>query len=69
MSSIKIWETIHSWHAKCSLAVAVRVSKKRVLYKLPNNEKTGIYMDLFLLRGRKMRDPGNDVVHLVFQRS
>ena len=33
MSSIKIWETIHSWHAKCSLAVAVRVSKKRVLIK------------------------------------
>ena len=34
MSSIKIWGTIRSWHAKCSLPVAVRVSKTRVL-KLP----------------------------------
>ena len=35
MISIKIWETPLSWHAKCSLPVAVRVSKTRVL-KLPN---------------------------------
>ena len=32
---IKIWETPLSWHAKCSLPVAVRVSKTRVL-KLRN---------------------------------
>ena len=31
MSSIKIWETIRSLHAKCSLPVAVRVSKTLVL--------------------------------------
>ena len=31
---VKIWETPLSWHAKCSLPVAVRVSKTRVL-KLP----------------------------------
>ena len=31
MISIKIWETPLSWHAKCSLPVAVRVSKTRVL--------------------------------------
>ena len=36
MISIKIWETPLSWHAKCSLPVAVRVSKTRVL-KLPIN--------------------------------
>ena len=35
MISIKIWETPLFWHAKCSLPVAVRVSKTRVL-KLPN---------------------------------
>ena len=35
MISIKIWETPLSWHAKCSLPVAVRVSKTCVL-KLPN---------------------------------
>ena len=35
MSSIKIWETIRSSYVKCSLPVAVRVSKSRVL-KLPN---------------------------------
>ena len=35
MSSIKIWETIPSLHAKCSLPVAVRVSETRAL-KLPN---------------------------------
>ena len=35
ISSINIWETIRSWHAKCSLPVAVRVSKTREL-KLPN---------------------------------
>ena len=34
-SSIKIWETILSWREKCSLPVAVCVSKTRVL-KLPN---------------------------------
>ena len=31
MISIKIWETPLSWRAKCSLPVAVRVSKTRVL--------------------------------------
>ena len=31
ISSRKIWESIRSWHAKCSLPVAVRVSKTRVL--------------------------------------
>ena len=31
MISIKIWETPLSWHAKCSLPVAVRVSKTLVL--------------------------------------
>ena len=36
MISTKIWETPLSWHVKCSLPVAVRVSKTRVL-KLPNN--------------------------------
>ena len=30
MISIKIWETPLSWHAKCSLPVAVRVLKTRV---------------------------------------
>ena len=35
MSSIKIWGATRFWHAKCSLPVAVRVSKTRVL-KLPN---------------------------------
>ena len=35
MISTKIWETPLSWHVKCSLPVAVRVSKTRVL-KLPN---------------------------------
>ena len=34
MISLKIWETPLSWHAKCSLPVAVRVSKTCVL-KLP----------------------------------
>ena len=34
MISVKIWETPVSWHAKCSLPVAVRVSKTLVL-KLP----------------------------------
>ena len=34
MISIKICETPLPWHAKCSLPVAVRVSKTRVL-KLP----------------------------------
>ena len=33
--SIKIWETPLPWHVKCSLPVAVRVSKTPVL-KLPN---------------------------------
>ena len=39
ISSIKIWETrqtIRSWHAKCSLLVAVRVSKTPML-KLPDS--------------------------------
>ena len=31
----KIWETPKSWHAKCSLPVAIRVVKTRVL-KPPN---------------------------------
>ena len=35
MISIKIWETPLSFHTKCSLPVAVRVSKTSVL-KLPN---------------------------------
>ena len=35
MISIKSWETPLSWHTECSLPVAVRVSKMRVL-KLPN---------------------------------
>ena len=48
MNSIKIWETIRSKNANCSLPVAVRVSKTRVL-KLPNTEQTrarqhGIYL-------------------------
>ena len=34
MISMKIWETPLSWHTKCSLSVAVRVSKTHVL-KLP----------------------------------
>ena len=34
MISIKIWEIPLSWHAKCSLPVAVRVLKTRLL-KLP----------------------------------
>ena len=33
--SMKIWETPLSWHGLCSLQVAVRVSKSRVLIKLP----------------------------------
>ena len=35
MIRTKIWETPLSWRVKCSLPVAVRVSKTRVL-KLPN---------------------------------
>ena len=35
MLDIKVWETPLSWHAKCPLPVAVRVSKTCVL-KLPN---------------------------------
>ena len=35
MISTKIWEIPLSWHVRCSLPVAVRVSKMRVL-KLPN---------------------------------
>ena len=35
MIRIKLWETPLSWHAKCSLPVAVRVSKTHLL-KLPN---------------------------------
>ena len=31
MSSTKIWETMLSWHAKCSLPVAVRASKSSLL--------------------------------------
>ena len=27
MSSLKIWETLLSWHPKCSLPLAVRISK------------------------------------------
>ena len=34
MISTKVWETPMSWHVKCSLPVALRVSKSRVL-KLP----------------------------------
>ena len=34
ISSINIWEKMRSWHEKCSLLVAVRVSKTLVL-KLP----------------------------------
>ena len=34
MITIKIMETPLSWHSKCSLPVAVRISKMRVL-KLP----------------------------------
>ena len=40
MNSIKIWETIRSKNANCSLPVAVRVSKTRVL-KLPNVKPEG----------------------------
>ena len=29
--SLKIWKTLLSWHAKCSVPVAVRVSKRGVL--------------------------------------
>ena len=44
MNSIKIWETIRSKNANCSLPVAVRVSKTRVL-KLPieNGETKKMY--------------------------
>ena len=37
MISVKIWETPLSWHATCSLPVAVRDSKTRAL-KLPSIE-------------------------------
>ena len=44
MLDIKIWETPLSWHAKCPLPVAVRVSKTCVL-KLPNiRGRTGYYV-------------------------
>ena len=50
ISSIKIWRTIPSYPAKCSLPVAVRVSKTRVL-KLPNinsiNRGLGIDLGAF----------------------
>ena len=35
MISTKIWETPLSWHVKCSLPVAVRVSKTTRVLKLP----------------------------------
>ena len=40
MISIKSWETPLSWHTECSLPVAVRVSKMRVL-KLPIIQNQG----------------------------
>ena len=45
ISILKMWETTLSWHAKCSLRVAVRVSKTPVL-KLFTNRRTahGIYL-------------------------
>ena len=42
MISIKIWETPLSWHTECSLPVAVRVSKTRVL-KLPKKISEGMH--------------------------
>ena len=42
MINIKMWETPLSCHAKCSLPVAVRVSKTRVL-KLPIMTGKGRY--------------------------
>ena len=44
MFSVKIWETPLPWHAKCSLPVAVRVSKTRGL-KLPINDNGNIDKD------------------------
>ena len=38
ISSVKIWDTIRSWNGKCSLPVAVRVSKARLL-KLPYRQR------------------------------
>ena len=38
MTSTKIWETPQFWNAKCSLPVAVRFSKARLL-RLPNNRE------------------------------
>ena len=40
MISVKRWDTPLSWHTKCSLPVAVRVSKTRVL-KHPNIPQNG----------------------------
>ena len=48
MNSIKIWEAIRSKNPNCSLSVAVRVSKTRVL-KLPNVDTTRVTIDRFYL--------------------
>ena len=48
IGSIKSWETIRSWHAKCSLPVAVRVSKTRV-FKLPIYTSYGALIALMIL--------------------
>ena len=48
IGSIKSRETIRSWHAKCSLPVAVRVSKTRV-FKLPIYTSYGALIALMIL--------------------
>ena len=63
MISIKIQETSLPWYAKCSLPVAVRVSRTRVL-KLPNEcyPHTGMYSIVSqepLPRARRLRHETN----------
>ena len=49
MIGAKIWETPLSWHAKCSLPVAVRVSKLRLLKLHINSLQNPSYPHLSLL--------------------
>ena len=54
ISSIKILETIRSWHVECSLPVAIRVAKTYVL-KLPNDSINTPVWSLYVTAFNKER--------------
>ena len=60
MISMKIWETALSCHAKCSLPVAVRVSKTYVL-KLPTNRavRAHRHIEIEIARATARYEPNN----------